>query len=212
MSSDETQSIPESTPPTQAMPEWTAPYPEPSAAVPSPPPAPTTYEDPLATSATPYSAPPSAAPYGSAPQPTTYGAPPPPAPYPYGQGPAAYPPPSAYVPPAPYGTPAHPTTAGYPVPPMPATYVAPRQNTSALVLTIVAGIMTVSCYFTLIGVVPLILGIVAMTRQNSDWEGSQRLSRIGWIVMAVLGGLAVASLIFFMVLGVASSSSSFYGI
>lgn len=211
MSSDETQSIPESTPPTQAMPEWTAPYPEPSAAVPAPPPAPTTYEDPLAPSATPYAAPPPAVPYGTAPEPPTYGAPPPPpAPYPYGQGPAAYSPPVAYVPPVPYGAPAHPTAAGYQVPPMPTTYVAPRQNTSAIVLTIVAGIMTVSCYFTLIGVVPLILGIVAMTRQNSDWEGSQRLSRIGWIVMAVLGGLAVASLIFFMVVGVASSS--FYGI
>lgn len=84
----------------------------------------------------------------------------------------------------------------------------PQTNTSALVLLIVSGMMTLSCYFTVVGIAPLILAIVAMTKQNTDWAGSRRLSKIGWIVLGVLFGLCVLGFIAFVAMAVMSDTSS----
>lgn len=127
---------------------------------------------------------------------------PPPAPTPgYAVPPAGpYPSPDAYGQ-APYGYPA------YGPPPVP--YAAPApQNTSALVLTIISAMLTLSCYFTLAGIPALILGIIALTRQSTDPLGSRRMSRYGWITLAVLAGLILLAIIGFIIFVVASSPSS----
>jgi len=103
-----------------------------------------------------------------------------------------------------YGQPSAPA---YGVPPVYAAMPA-RQNTSALVLTIISALLTFSCYFTLAGLPSLILGIMALTKQNTDFEGSRRLSKIGWIVMAVVSALTILAIILFVVGVIASSSSS----
>jgi cytochrome c biogenesis protein CcdA len=65
----------------------------------------------------------------------------------------------------------------------PAAYGAPpAQNTSALVLTILSGIITVSCCVP--GVVPLILGIMALSKNSTDPEASRRLTKWGRIAFA----------------------------
>lgn len=81
----------------------------------------------------------------------------------------------------------------------PAAYGAPApQNTSALVLTILSGIVTVSCCIP--GIAPLILGIMALTKQSTDPEASRRLTKWGWIAfgiglaLVVLGGIAFIAL------------------
>lgn len=71
-------------------------------------------------------------------------------------------------------------------------YQTPQQNVSAIVLTIVSALLTVSCYFSLVGIVPLVIAIIALTKQGTDITGSRRLSRIGWIVLGVLALLFVA--------------------
>ena len=111
-------------------------------------------------------------------------------------GPQAYPPP----PPSAYPQ--------YGVPPV--GYAAPQQtNVSGLVLTIISGLLVFSCYFTLIGLPSFIIGIIAMTKQNTDWEGSRRLARIGWIVLGSLFALAILAVIAFIVIGVATDTSQY---
>ena len=82
----------------------------------------------------------------------------------------------------------------------PAAYGAPpAQNTSAIVLTILSGIVTVSCCIP--GIVPLILGIMALTKNSTDPEGSRRLTKWGWIAFAIGIALAVIGVIVFFAIG-----------
>lgn len=193
-----------------ASPDWTPPAAPESApteqipqgseppAVPPVPPAPS-YDS-------PYQAPRGPAnPYaGSSAQPTNnpYAATPPPPPYdPYA---APQPPYDPYA-----ATGGQPSQGGYPAydapgqwQAPPAAYGAPApQNTSALVLTILSGIVTVSCCIP--GIAPLILGIMALTKQSTDPEASRRLSRWGWIAFAIGMALVVIGVIAFIALGVA---------
>ena len=133
--------------------------------------------------------------------------------------PAAYPP-AAYQTPT-YQPAQHPAPGqqAYPPPPPsaypqygvpPVGYAAPQQtNVSGLVLTIISGLLVFSCYFTLIGLPSFIIGIIAMTKQNTDWEGSRRLARIGWIVLGSLFALAILAVIAFIVIGVATDTSQY---
>jgi len=52
------------------------------------------------------------------------------------------------------------------------------------VLTIVSGIIMFSTCFT-IGIPSLIFGIMALTSNNTDPEGSRKKSKTGWIIFAV---------------------------
>ena len=97
----------------------------------------------------------------------------------------------------------------------PAYGAPPAQNTSALVLTIISGIVTVSC--CLPGIVSLILGIMALTKNATDPEASRRLTKWGWIAFGVGMLLLVIAVAAFIALGVSgafdgngSSSSSDY--
>ena len=121
---------------------------------------------------------------GSSTQPTNpYAATPPPPPAdPYAVSQSAYDPYAATGGPAAQGGyPAYDTPGQWQAPP--AAYGAPpAQNTSALVLTILSGIITVSCCVP--GVVPLILGIMALSTNSTDPEASRRLTKWGWIAFA----------------------------
>jgi hypothetical protein len=196
---DATESIPQSTPPTQSLPQWQPPYPATHGDTPPPPP-PVAYPY-AGAEPTPIHPPQQAAP--------PYNQPPA---QPYGQQPAE----SGHAPAA-YGQPAHGQPAYGPPPPsaLPQYSVPgvaygppPQTNASALVLTIISGILTVSCYFTLVGIPSLIIGIIALTKQNTDIEGSRRLSRIGWITFAIVGVLYVLMIAGFITAAVLSDSGS----
>ena len=126
-------------------------------------------------------------PYG-APQSNPYAAPQPP---PLGQNPYSA---------SPYGDPNSP----YGAPPQ--SYYqqqAPQQNTSALVLTIVAAIGTLTCCLP---VPALILGIIALTKQTTDPENSAKLAKYGWITFGVMVVLAILAFVLYVVGIVALSS------
>jgi hypothetical protein len=115
------------------------------------------------------------------------------------------------------GYPAPAPPAGYPTPYQPAygaapAYAAPRQNTGALVLTIVSGVTLVFCGGLLV-IPALILGIIGLTKQNEDPEGSSRMTRYGW--WAYAAGVAVTIIAAIAILGffiaAASSTSSYSG-
>ncbi|CCH78013.1 conserved hypothetical protein [Nostocoides japonicum T1-X7] len=90
----------------------------------------------------------------------------------------------------PYATGGSPYPAGPPGAPgaLPG-YAVPgsRSNTSAIVLLVLSAVLTVMCCLTQIPAA--ILGIVALSKKDSDPEGSARLTRIGWIAFAI--GLVV---------------------
>ncbi|HET6967771.1 MAG TPA: hypothetical protein VFI44_05815 [Ornithinibacter sp.] len=139
--------------------------------------------------------------YGDQPAPTS-GQQPPPA---YGQPPYAQPPYAQEG----YGQPPHAPqgygqqVGGYPPAPYaaPGTYgQPPRTNGSALTLTIISGITTVSC--CLFTAPALILGIVALTKQSTDPEGSSRMTRYGWTAFAVAIALGLVAIGIFVALGV----------
>lgn len=81
-------------------------------------------------------------------------------------------------------------TPGPGIPPYPYA-PPPPPNTSAIVLTVLSGLAVVTGYCCVIGIGPLVLGILGITKNASDPEGAARLTKIGWIVFAALTLLAV---------------------
>lgn len=182
---------PESDRPEGTYSDPTAPYPQqysPQDAGPPQPP-----------SSSPYGAPPAG---GEAPVP-----PPPPTATPYGVPTGADP----YGAPGPYGTPDATNPYGSPGTPYgtpPQAYyqsAPPQSNTSALVLTIVSAIGTLSCCLPLPA---LILGIVALTKQTSEPQRSAQLAKYGWITFGAMIALAVIAFIAFIGFSVVTSSST----
>ena len=110
---------------------------------------------------------------------------------------AQQPPASPWMPsqPDPYGQP----QPGQPYPAYGQDYPAHGQspyasgpalsNTSAIILTIVSGLTTVTT--CVIGIPSLIFGIMALTSNSSDPVGSRKKSRIGWIIFAVNVGVVL---------------------
>ncbi len=148
--------------------------------------------DPFAAPAGPQGRPPPPPPAGAGPQPYGHAstAPPPDQP-PYGQAPYGQQPygqnPSGQAPygqppygQSPYGQPPYgqaPPYGGY------ATGQPGRTNVSAVVLTVVSALMTLTCLIT--QVPALVLGIMALAKQTRDPEDSRRFARYGWIAFAV---------------------------
>lgn len=177
--------------PTEQLPQGSQPPP-----VPPVPPAPS-HDAPHEPPRSPYD------PYaGSSAQPTSpYAAPPPPPYDPYAAPQPAYDPYAATGGQAQQGAyPAYGAPEQWQTPPP--GYGAPApQNTSALVLTILSGIVTLSCCIP--GIAPLVLGIMALNKQSTDPEGSRRLTRWGWIAFGVGIALVVLGIIGFIALGAA---------
>ena len=194
------------TPPTTEIPQASsdpaAPQPDAGAApaAPEPPAAEQPWTPPPAygqpggyTEQPPYQDPYAQPPYGQQPygqQPPAYGQ----QAAPYGQDPYAQ---------QPYGQ------QGYgqqPVPYGQSPYAAPgtygqqsRTNGSALALTIISGLATVSC--CLLSAPALIFGIIALTKQTTDPEGSARMTRYGWIAFAAGFALSLLAIGIFFALG-----------
>jgi amino acid transporter len=70
-----------------------------------------------------------------------------------------------------------------------------ESNVSAVVLTILSVLSL--CNFLALG--SLALGIIALAKRSTDPEGSRRLTRIGWIVFAVVWALVIVSIVAFLV-------------
>jgi hypothetical protein len=117
---------------------------------------------------------------------------------PYAQQPPAQP--YAQQPPAqPYGQ-QYPAYGQQSYPTGPPT----EANASATVLTILSALSL--CNF--LTVASLVLGIVALTKNSTDPEGSRRLTKIGWIVFAAAWALVIVGLVGAVALGILSSSTS----
>ena len=147
---------------------------------------------------------------------------PPGAAYPQGQQPAAAqatPPPAppasnpyAQQPPAPsYGEqyPAQPYGQQYPA--YGQQYYATGapsapSNTSAIILTIVSGLATVTT--CVIGIPSLIFGIMALTSNTTDPVGSRKKAKTGWIIFAVNVGVLILLIVGAIALFVVSGTSS----
>ena len=143
-----------------------------------------------------------ASPYGQQPAaPQATPPPPPPVSNPYAQQPPVQP----YGQPAPYAQPSqygqqYPTygqqsyATGAPTAP---------SNTSAIVLTIVSGLTTLTT--CVIGIPSLIFGIMALTSNSTDPVGSRKKSRTGWIIFAVNAGLIVLAVVAIVAIVIANS-------
>lgn len=135
---------------------------------------------------------------------------------PYSSDPYVQPRPSqpAYGPPAtaplspPPGEPPAPGAPQYPayVPP-PLIYPPPTPpNSSAIVLTVFSGLTILTGYCCIIGIGPLVFGILGITQQAHDPESAARMTKIGWALFAGMTLLVILGLVLFIVLAIASES------
>ena len=173
---DPTAPIP-APPSTEAQSAWVQDSPEVLSVPPAPPGATYSYgQQPAAAQATPPDTPPVSNPYAQQSPVQTpvqpYGQP---AAQPYGQ------PTGAYGQPQP-GQP-YPTYGQSPY----ATGSHTEANTSAIILTILSALSL--CNFLTVG--SLVIGIIALSKNSTDPEGSRRLTKIGWIVFAVVWALVI---------------------
>lgn len=205
-SPDWTAPAPEATPPTEQIPQGspTEQIPQGSEFPPPVPPVPPAPSFGSPTYDAPYQAPRGQSnPYaGSSAQPTNpYAATPPPAGDPYAAPQPAYDPYAATgAPAAQGGYPAYSAPGQWQAPP-PGYGAPPAQNTSALVLTILSGIATLTCCLPMI--VSAVIGIIALTKNSTDPEGSRRLTKWGWIAFGVLLALSLIAIVAFISLGFA---------
>lgn len=116
----------------------------------------------------------------------------------YGPPPAA-PPPGPGQPPGPGHLPSHvPPPYLYPAPPPP--------NSSAIVLTVVSGFLTLTGLCCYISIIPLVFGILGLTKQASDPEGAKQMTKYGWISMAIITVVVVLGFAAFIALAIAAES------
>jgi hypothetical protein len=125
---------------------------------------------------------------------------------PYGAAPG-YPPADPYGAPAGYGQPAgYPPAPGYGAPPG-YGYPPPAPTpTSAIVLVVLSGLATATCWGALAGLPGLILGIIALTGNSTDPERSRRMTRIGWITFGSVSLFTVLAVAAFIVIAVTADS------
>ena len=83
--------------------------------------------------------------------------------------------------------------------------VAPT-NTSAIVLTVVSALATLST--CVIGIPSLIIGILALTSNSTDPVGSRRKSRTGWIVFGVNAGVVILIAAALITIAIVSGNNS----
>jgi hypothetical protein len=94
----------------------------------------------------------------------------------------------------PYGQPAY----GQPPYGQPAYVAAPTPvPASTIVLLCISGLLTLSCYLAPIGIAPLVLSVVALTRHKQQPDSARKLTRIGWIVLAVVTAFLIVAAIAF---------------
>lgn len=113
--------------------------------------------------------------------------------------------------PAPYGPSGYGQLPGAPNPYGGITQPS-EPNVSAIVLTCLTAVLTVGSSFCClpVTVAPLIFGILGIVKQSTDREGAARMTRIGWIILAVLTVLTILAVIgFFTFLANVDSGSDY---
>jgi hypothetical protein len=169
---------------------------DPTAPIPAPPTPPGAAQPPSDRPAAPPVAPPISNPYAQ--QPAQPYAQQPPV-QPYGQQPPAQP--YGQQPPAqPYGQ----QPLAYSQQPYAIGQHTPA-NTSAIVLTILSGVSVIFC--NILAIASLVVGIVALTKNTTDHEGSRRYAKIGWIVFASVWAVAILGIIALIILGAQASNN-----
>lgn len=83
------------------------------------------------------------------------------------------------------------------------TGASTQTNGSAIALTIVSALSLCNIF----AAAPLIMGIIALTRNSTDPEASRRLTKIGWIVFAAIWALSLLLLVGGLALGILSDPS-----
>jgi hypothetical protein len=78
-------------------------------------------------------------------------------------------------------------------------------NASAIVLTVLSGVSLFVC--NVLAIAPLVLGIVALTKNTTDHEASRRYAKIGWIVLAAVWLVAIVAIVALIVLSVHASNN-----
>ncbi|NYF97847.1 hypothetical protein [Janibacter cremeus] len=68
-------------------------------------------------------------------------------------------------------------------------------NTSAVVLSVISGVLTLSGICCLVGLIPLIFGILGLTQNASDPEHAKKMTRIGWITLVLLSLVVLVAII-----------------
>jgi hypothetical protein len=84
----------------------------------------------------------------------------------------------------------------------PETSTPSESNVSAIVLTTLSALSL--CNFLTLG--SLALGIIALAKGSTDPEGSRRLTRIGWIVFAVVWAVVIVAIVALSILARVRSS------
>jgi Mn2+/Fe2+ NRAMP family transporter len=75
---------------------------------------------------------------------------------------------------------------------------------SAIVLVVISGVLTLGT--CIVGLPSLVMAILALTKQETDPEGSRRLTRWGWITLAILFVLAVLAVALIVAVAVTRSN------
>lgn len=94
---------------------------------------------------------------------------------------------------------AAPPGAGAPPPYAYATPVRPVPA-SPIVLVILSALATMSVYCCIIGIPSLTLGIIALTKNSSEPDEADRMTRYGWICFAATTAVHILAAIGFVVL------------
>lgn len=110
---------------------------------------------------------------------------------------APAPPPYGVPPPAPFRWP-----TGTPHPAVNPTSV------SSVILVVVSAVALLFCA-NIFAIPSLVLGVVALSKNKTDREGGNRLTRIGWILFGVLTALAVLAVI--IIIAIAANSDPYSG-
>lgn len=136
-----------------------------------------------------------------------------PAPAPGGEGQygAGQYPPGQYG--QPYGQPYGPgqyAPAQYGAGQYPQGQAAPSVPPSTIVLLVLSGLATLSCWGAVVGLPPMIMAIIALTSYRQDMDRTRRLTRWGWIVFACLAVLALLIVAIGIAIAVVSGEQTSY--
>jgi hypothetical protein len=81
-------------------------------------------------------------------------------------------------------------------------------NVSAIVLTILSALS----FCNLLTLCSLVLGIIALTKNSADPEGSRRLTKVGWVVFAVAWVAGIVALVAYVGIFASTRGTSGSGI
>lgn len=87
---------------------------------------------------------------------------------------------------------------------------APSVPPSTIVLLVLSGLATLSCWGAVVGLPPMIMAIIALTSYRQDMDKTRRLTRWGWIVFACLAVLALLIIAIGIAIAVVSGQETSY--